>query len=79
MAHEGPSHGYDYNPHITTHNAPPPTFTMAHKQPSHGYDYNPYYTIGNVPPPTFGPEATTCDRGEEEFQRQLKEATKQSQ
>jgi hypothetical protein len=77
--HKGPSHGYDYNPHNSAHNDPLPTFIVAHERPSHGYDYNPYHTIGNIPSPTFGPEATTCDRDEEEFQSHFEEATKQNQ
>jgi hypothetical protein len=53
VVHEGPSHGYDYNPCHTTVNGPPPTFAMVREGPSHGYDYNPHNTASNVPPPTF--------------------------
>jgi hypothetical protein len=79
MAHEGRSYGYDYGPHNTASDIPPPTFGYAHEQPSHYSDHNPYYVVTNNPPPTFYPHVTSRDREEEEFQRQLEEATRHSQ
>jgi hypothetical protein len=79
MAHEGRSYGYDHRPHNTASNTPPPTFGYAHEQPSHYSDHNPYYSVTNDPPPTFCPHVTSRDREEEEYQRQLEEATRQSQ
>jgi hypothetical protein len=54
MAHEGGSHGYDYNPYHSIGNDPPTTFSVLHGGPSHGYDYSPYHTPGNDPHPSFG-------------------------
>jgi hypothetical protein len=79
VAREGPSHGYNYNLYNTTGNVPPPTFVLVHEWPSHYYEPNPYYSVTNIHPPACGPQMTARDREEEEFQRQLKEATRQSQ
>jgi hypothetical protein len=79
MAHERRSHGYDYGPHNTTSDIPPPTFGSAPKQPSHYCDHNPYYSITNVPLLTFCPHATSRDREVEEFKQQLEEVTRPSQ
>jgi hypothetical protein len=79
MAHEGRSYGYDHGPHNTASDIPPPTFGYAHEQPSHYSNHNPYYSVTNDPPPTFCPHVTSRDREEEEYQRQLEEATRQSQ
>jgi hypothetical protein len=79
MVHEGPSLGYDYNLYNIAGNIPLPKFTIAHKCPSHGYDYNPYHTVGNISPPTSSPQARMRDEDEEEFQRQVEEAIRQSQ
>jgi hypothetical protein len=79
MAHDGQSYGYDYRPHNTASDTPPPMFGYAHEQPSHYSDHNPYYSVTNDPPPTFCPHVTSRDREEEEYQRQLEEATRQSQ
>jgi hypothetical protein len=53
--------------------------TMTHERPSHYYESNPYHSVTNVPPPIFGPQSTTSNRDEEECERQLEEATIQSQ
>jgi hypothetical protein len=79
MARKGPSHDYDYNLQNLAGNVPPLTFAKAHERPSPCYDYNPYCSVTNIPPLTFGPQATTCNGLEEEFQWQLEEATIQSQ
>jgi hypothetical protein len=78
-AHEGRSYGYDHGPHNTASDILPPTFGYAHEQPTHYSDHNLYYSVTNDPPPTFCPHVTSRDRKEEEYQRQLEEATRQSQ
>jgi hypothetical protein len=74
MAHEGQSYGYDHRPHNTAFDIPPSTFGSAHYS-----EHNPYYSVTNDPPPTFCPHVTSHDREEEEYQRLLEEATRQSQ
>ena len=79
MAQEGRSYGYDHRPHNRAFDIPPPTFGSTHEQPIHYSNYNLYYSVMNDPPPTFCPGVTSCDREEEEYQRQLEEATRWSQ
>ena len=75
VAHEGRrSYGYDHGPQHKATDIPPPTFGSAYKQPTYYYDHKPYH-----PPPTSCPHNTPRDREEEEYQRQLEEATRQSQ
>ena len=79
MAHEGRSYGYDHGQHHRASDIPPPAFGSAYEQPTQYYDHNPYYGVVNDIPPTFSPHVTSRDREEEEYQRQLEEATRQSQ
>jgi hypothetical protein len=79
IAHDGRSYGYDHGPHNIASDIPAPTFSFAHEQPTHYSDHNLYYSVTNDPPLTFCPHVTSHDREEEEFQRQLEEATRQSQ
>ena len=78
-AHEGRSYGYDHGPHHRASDTPPPTFGSTYEQPTHYSNYNPYHSVTSNPPPTFGPHVTSRDREEEEYQRQLEEAIRQSQ
>jgi hypothetical protein len=79
MAHEGRSYGYDHGPHNTASDILPSTFGYAHEHPTDYSDHNLYYSVTNDPPPTFCPHVISRDREEEEYQRQLEEATRQSQ
>ena len=79
VVHEGRSYGYDHGSQDRASDIPPPAFSSAYERPNYYSDYNPYHSVTNDPPPTSCPHVTPRDREEEEYQRQLEEATRQSQ